>query len=111
MSVPDSAKSSISHTEIQPAQAPVTTIINACFAAVTMALSLASVNPTCSDDLLLRFPFEDHYNDVTCHGAVATQYGEGVERKFDAERHGTVACLSGKTHFEVGSNDMNKLNM
>ncbi|KAK2175222.1 hypothetical protein NP493_743g03045 [Ridgeia piscesae] len=60
----------------------------------------SEINPTCADDLLLHFPYEDHYNDVTCHGAVATQYGEGVKKKFDASRRGIVACFSGKTHFE-----------
>ncbi|KAK2174415.1 hypothetical protein NP493_806g01009 [Ridgeia piscesae] len=34
--------------------------------------------PSCSDDLLLYFPYEDHYNDVTCHHAIATQYGSDV---------------------------------
>ena len=62
----------------------------------------SSVKPMCSDDLLLYFSYEDHYNDVTCHQAIATQYGQGVERRFDPMRKGIVACFSGQTHFEVG---------
>ncbi|KAI0208075.1 hypothetical protein LSAT2_007248 [Lamellibrachia satsuma] len=57
--------------------------------------------PKCEDDLLLYFPYEDHYNDVTCHQAIATQYGNGVSLQFDPERNGNVACFTGGTHFEV----------
>ena len=64
-------------------------------------LHLVAVMPTCSDDLLLHFPYEDHYNDVTCHKAIATQYGDGVSLEADAVRGGNVACFTGDTHFEV----------
>ena len=59
--------------------------------------------PKCEDDLLLYFPYEDHYNDVTCHHAIATQYGDGVSLQFDPERNGNVACFTGGTHFEVNT--------
>ena len=62
---------------------------------------MVAVIPTCSDDLLLYFPYEEHYNDVTCHKAIATQYGGGVSLVADAERGGNVACFTGDTHFEV----------
>ena len=59
------------------------------------------VIPTCADDLLLHFPYDNHYNDVTCHHAIATQYGTGVSIRFDSDRNGNVACFTGGTHFEV----------
>ena len=59
------------------------------------------VSPTCADDLLLHFPYNDHYNDVTCHKAIATLYGDGVSLVADANRPGKVACFTGQTHFEV----------
>ena len=62
---------------------------------------VAEVIPQCEDDLLLYFPYEKHFNDVTCHQAIATQYGTGVSIQFDAERNGNVACFTGETHFEV----------
>jgi len=64
-------------------------------------LLVAEIIPHCEDDLLLYFPYEDHYNDVTCHHAIATQYGDGVSLQYDAERQGNVACFTGETHFEV----------
>ncbi|KAI0239670.1 hypothetical protein LSAT2_009632, partial [Lamellibrachia satsuma] len=67
----------------------------------TTETTTTTVIPTCSDDLLLYFPYEDHYNDVTCHHAIATQYGIDVSRVFDSERRGNVACFGGQTHFEV----------
>ena len=62
---------------------------------------LFQVIPQCEDDLLLHVPYEDHYNDVTCHHAVATQYGDGVSLQFDPGRNGNVACFTGGIHFEV----------
>ncbi|KAI0239669.1 hypothetical protein LSAT2_009631 [Lamellibrachia satsuma] len=64
-------------------------------------VQVGEIIPTCSDDLLLYFPYEDHYNDVTCHHAIATQYGSNVNIKNDPDRNGNVACFSGDTHFEV----------
>ncbi|KAK2174411.1 hypothetical protein NP493_806g00001, partial [Ridgeia piscesae] len=55
--------------------------------------STTKIIPTCSSDLLLHFPYEDHYNDVTCHQAIATQYGAGVYRKYDENRSGNVSFL------------------
>ncbi|KAK2189371.1 hypothetical protein NP493_108g03006 [Ridgeia piscesae] len=59
------------------------------------------LTPKCDDDLLLHFPYEDHYNDVTCHQAIATQYGVGVSLQFDVDRKSNVACFTGGTHFQV----------
>ncbi|KAI0236872.1 hypothetical protein LSAT2_012642 [Lamellibrachia satsuma] len=64
-------------------------------------VQVGEIIPTCSDDLLLYFPYEDHYNDVTCHHAIATQYGSNVDILPDADRNSNVACFSGDTHFEV----------
>ncbi|KAI0218126.1 hypothetical protein LSAT2_030156 [Lamellibrachia satsuma] len=64
-------------------------------------VQLTEITPTCRDDLLLHFPYEDHYNDVTCHHAIATQYGSDVRRTFDAVRNSNVACFGGNSHFEV----------
>ena len=68
------------------------------------SLVAVSVAPVCSDDLLLHFPYNDHYNDVTCHGAIATKYGDNVNLVYDSERNSTVACFTeGEegTYFEV----------
>jgi len=65
-------------------------------------LHVTEVTPKCDDDLLLHFPYEDHYNDVTCHQAIATQYGVGVSLQFDVDRKSNVACFTGGTHFQVG---------
>ncbi|KAI0220620.1 hypothetical protein LSAT2_027886 [Lamellibrachia satsuma] len=67
-----------------------------------VCVQVSEIKLMCSDDLLLYFSYEDHYNDVTCHQAIATQYGHGVERKIDPSRNDSgVACFSGQTHFEV----------
>ncbi|KAI0236875.1 hypothetical protein LSAT2_012645 [Lamellibrachia satsuma] len=64
-------------------------------------VQVAQIIPTCSDDLLLYFPYDDHYNDVTCHHAIATQYGSNVAILPDPDRVDNVACFNGDTHFEV----------
>ncbi|KAK2186747.1 hypothetical protein NP493_190g03002 [Ridgeia piscesae] len=64
-------------------------------------VQVGEIIPSCSDDLLLYFPYEEHYNDVTCHHAIATQYGSDVSLQFDAVRNGHVACFGGESHFEV----------
>ncbi|KAI0236837.1 hypothetical protein LSAT2_012606, partial [Lamellibrachia satsuma] len=58
-------------------------------------LPVSQIEPTCADNLLLHFPYEDHYNDVTCHHAIATKYGEGVSIRYDSDRRGNVACFTG----------------
>ena len=60
-----------------------------------------AVITACSGDLLLYFPYEEHYNDVTCHHAIATLYGSDVWRKFDAVRNSHVVCFGGKAHLEA----------
>lgn len=71
---------------------------------VTIVVAV-SVIPSCSDDLLLYFSYEDHYNDVTCHHAIATQYGDNVSRVYNSVRDSKVACFGGDTHFEVSRLD------
>ena len=70
---------------------------------VILLANLIPVIPQCADDLLLHFPYEDHYDDVTCHQAIATKNGDGVSLQFDPERNGNVACFTGGTHFEVST--------
>ena len=60
-----------------------------------------TVVPACSDDLLLRFPYDVNYDDISCHNAKGYAYGEGtVDIVPDAER-GMVAEFDGKTRLEV----------
>ena len=44
--------------------------------------------------------------DVTCHNAVADQYGVGsVTLVTDPDRPGKVALFDGRAHLEVGRNE------
>ncbi|KAI0208076.1 hypothetical protein LSAT2_007249 [Lamellibrachia satsuma] len=54
---------------------------------------------SCSSDMLLHFPFDDHFNDVTCNRAVSTVYG-GVSIENDTMR-GNVACFNETDHLVV----------
>ena len=66
-------------------------------------MSLFPVEPTCSDDLLLHFPYNDHFDDVTCHHAKGYAYGDGeVKIVHDTER-GQVAEFDGDARLEVCS--------
>ncbi|KAK2180369.1 hypothetical protein NP493_446g03019 [Ridgeia piscesae] len=63
---------------------------------------VSQVQPSCADDLLLHFDFENDFNDVTCHNAVANKYGDGaVTRVSDPHRPGKVAMFSGHGYLEV----------
>ena len=53
----------------------------------------------CTSDMLLHFPFDDHFNDVTCTGAISTVHGD-VSIENDAMR-GNVACFNGTDHLVV----------
>ena len=55
----------------------------------------------CVDNLLLHFPFENSFDDVTCHGAVATMYGTGSVELVKDPVHGTVASFDGNAYLEV----------
>ena len=55
----------------------------------------------CSDDLLLWFPFDDHFNDVSCHKAIADGCGHGSMTLVDDPGHGQVAKFDGNACLEV----------
>ena len=55
----------------------------------------------CEDNLLLHFPFENSFDDVTCHGAVATKYGSGSVELITDPVHGNVASFDGSAYLEV----------
>ena len=60
------------------------------------------VIPTCEDDLLLHYDFEVDFVDITCHAAVADEYGDGSVKLVDG-RGGHVASFEGHGHLEVGT--------
>ncbi|KAK2181973.1 hypothetical protein NP493_373g02056 [Ridgeia piscesae] len=60
---------------------------------------LGNVATSCSSDMLLHFPFDDHFNDVTCNHAISTVYG-GVSIENDTIR-GNVACFNTSDHLVV----------
>ena len=69
--------------------------------ATGLKTNLVAATKICADDLLLHFPFEDNYDDASCHHAIATQYGCEVGIQYDSTRAGKVACFTGKSHLEV----------
>ena len=63
--------------------------------------ALYSVNPTCSNDLLLHVPYEVNFDDVTCHKAKGYAYGDGVAVIVNDADRGNVLKLDGKVRLEV----------
>ena len=51
--------------------------------------------------MVLWFPYDHHFNDITCNKAIATQFGSGKVRLVDDPKHGKVASFSGKAYLEV----------
>ena len=64
-------------------------------------IGLLVVIPVCTDDLLLHFPYDDHFNDVTCHHAIGTKYGAGVVSIVNDTERGRVAWFDGNARLEV----------
>ena len=63
---------------------------------------VSPVKTACSDDLLLHFPFDVDFVDVTCHRAVGTVYGEGrVRLVYDSQRKEMVSEFDGAARVEV----------
>ena len=59
---------------------------------------------TLKNGILLHFTFDDHFNDVTCHKAIATKYGSGTAAiVWDKERNSMVAMFDGNSYLEVRS--------
>jgi len=65
---------------------------------------LLSVDPTCDNELLLHFPYEIDFDDVTCHKAKGYSYGQDgghVKIVYDNDRQENVAEFDGKSRIEV----------
>ena len=54
----------------------------------------------CSDDMLLHFPFTDHFNDITCKHAQGDMYGHPVI-VYDADLDRKVAEFDGNSNILV----------
>ena len=52
--------------------------------------------------MLLHFDFEVDFVDITCHAAVADQYGDGSVKRVKGHG-GHVASFEGHGHLEVGT--------
>ncbi|KAI0209107.1 hypothetical protein LSAT2_006170 [Lamellibrachia satsuma] len=69
---------------------------------VCTCVQISTVAPECVDDMLLHFPFDDHFDDVTCNHAKTTKYGPGqVTLVWDDERNSTVASFDGRARLET----------
>ena len=64
-------------------------------------MSLVLVDPTCSDDLLLYFPYDVDFDDVTCHHAKGYAYGDGEARIVNDVDRGNVVHFDGNVRIEV----------
>ena len=65
-------------------------------------MCFSTVDPTCSDDLLLHFPYEVDFDDVTCHHAKGYAYGDGKATIiYDPIRNGNVVHFDGNVRLEV----------
>ena len=64
-------------------------------------MSLISVEPTCSDDLLLYFPYDVNFDDVTCHHAKGYAYGDGKATIVNDVDRGNVVHFDGNVRIEV----------
>ncbi|KAI0210499.1 hypothetical protein LSAT2_004756 [Lamellibrachia satsuma] len=59
------------------------------------------VDPNCSDDLLLHFPYDVDFNDVTCHHAKGYTYGDGQATIVNDAERGRVVHFDGNVRIEV----------
>ena len=59
------------------------------------------VIPLCTDDLLLHFPYDTDFNDITCHHAIGVKYGAGVVSIVNDTVRGRVAWFDGNARLEV----------
>ena len=58
---------------------------------------------TCQSDPMLYFPYDHHYDDVSCTHASATVYGDHNGAKLETDGANKYVCLGGNTHFEVSN--------
>ena len=62
---------------------------------------LLTVDPSCSDDLLLYFPYNNNFDDVTCHHAKGYAYGDGEAKIVNDPIRGKVVEFDGNVRIEV----------
>ncbi|KAI0233151.1 hypothetical protein LSAT2_016591 [Lamellibrachia satsuma] len=62
---------------------------------------LSAIEPNCADELLLHFPYDKHFDDVTCHHAKGYAYGDGKVRIVNDDVRGRVAEFDGASHLQV----------
>ena len=68
---------------------------------MTLSVSVSTVDQSCSDDLLLYFPFNEDFDDVTCHHAKGYAYGPGAATIVDDAVRGKVVHFDGNVRIEV----------
>ena len=50
---------------------------------------------------MLHFPYDDHFNDISCNHAISILYGDKHGAIIQKDGNNKYVCFSGKTHFEV----------
>lgn len=70
-------------------------------AIITYSVSLVYVEPACSDELLLYFPFDVDFDDVSCHNAKGYAYGYGMASIVNDAERGNVVHFDGSVRIEV----------
>ena len=68
---------------------------------MSYAVSLFSVEPSCSDDLLLHCPYDVDFDDTTCHHAKGYAYGDGKANIVNDPVRGNVVEFDGNCRIEV----------
>ena len=76
-----------------------------CTATIHSCQRLRSITvvPDCADDLLLHFPYDVDYDDISCHNAKGYAYGDGTVDIVSDVTRGMVAEFDGQTRLEVMS--------
>ncbi|KAK2173994.1 hypothetical protein NP493_837g01005 [Ridgeia piscesae] len=67
-------------------------------------IPVKAIDPTCDNELLLHFPYEIDFDDITCHKAKGYSYGQDgghVKIVYDNDRQENVAEFDGKSRIEV----------
>ena len=60
-----------------------------------------TIGETCKSDPMLHFPYDDHFNDVSCNRALSTTYGDLHGATLHKQGNHKFVCFAGKTNFEV----------
>ena len=73
--------------------------------ATTTTVEICSIEcipiESCSSDILLHFPYDEHLNDVTCNQAQSVQCGSGNVVLVTDEVRGKVAKFNGDAFLKV----------